>query len=137
VGDGELNEGSNWEAFMAAGHHKLGNLVALVDKNQVQASGLGKDIMDIDPLAEKIRAFGWNVAEVDGHDMAQLCDALESLPPADPRIRRKPNCIICNTVKGKGVPFMELNPNYHMNSITKQQYDEAIASIESMRKGIS
>lgn len=135
VGDGEMNEGTNWEAIMAAGHYQLGNLVAIVDKNQVQMTGFTKDVMTIDPLAPKLEAFGWNVIEIeDGNDMLQVCEALDSLPPCDPTTKMKPTFIIANTVKGKGVDFMENNYKWHGGGIAKEQLDQALASIEKNRK---
>jgi transketolase len=103
VGDGELDEGTNWEAFMAAGHYKLGNLVAIVDKNSLQMTGSTNQVMNVDPLGDKVKAFGWDVMEIQGNDMYEVCNALQSLPPADPLTKRKPICIISNTTKGNGV----------------------------------
>ena len=134
TGDGELNEGSNWEAFMAAGQFQLGNLVAIIDKNEVQMTGFTRDIMGIDPLDDKLCAFGWDVISIDGHDMAQVCAALESLPPADPTVRRRPIAIISNTVKGKGVDFMENSYKWHGGGIAKEQLDEALISVEKNRR---
>lgn len=134
IGDGELQEGSNWEAFMAAGHYKLGNLVAIIDKNGLQMSGSTKETVDIDPLGDKIKAFGWDVIEIQGNDMYEVCNALQSLPPADPLTKRKPICIISNTTKGQGVCFMENNCAWHGGGIAKAQLDEALVSIENNRK---
>ncbi|MCL2111953.1 MAG: transketolase [Clostridiales bacterium] len=134
VGDGELNEGTNWEAFMAAGHHQLGNLVCIVDKNGLQMTGLTSKVMNIDPLDEKLRAFGWDVVSIDGNDMAEVCTALGNLPPADFEARRKPVAIIANTVKGKGVDFMEGVATWHGGGIAKEQLDEALASVEKNRR---
>jgi transketolase len=134
VGDGEINEGSNWEAIMAAGHYKLGNLVAIVDKNGLQMTGNTKDVMNIDPLDKKFEAFGWDVIEIDGNDMYSVCRALASLPPADPWVRRKPISIISNTMKGKSVSFMEGNVKWHGGGIAKEQLDQAIADVEASKK---
>ncbi len=134
IGDGELNEGTNWEAAMAGAHHQLGNLVAIIDKNQVQMTGPTAAVMNIDPLDEKFRAFGWDVREVDGNDMYAVCEALQSLPPSDPVSRRKPICIISHTVKGKGVDFMEGNYKWHGGGIAKEQLDQALASVEKNRR---
>ncbi|KZL89360.1 transketolase [Clostridium magnum] len=134
IGDGEIQEGSNWEAFMAAGHYQLGNLVAIVDKNRLQMTGFTKDVINIDPLGDKIKAFGWDVIEIQGNDMYEVCSALQSLPPADPETRRKPICIISNTTKGCGVSFMENNAVWHGGGIAKEQLDEALKSIENNRK---
>lgn len=134
IGDGELNEGTNWEAAMAGAHHQLGNLVAIIDKNHVQMTGPTATVMNIDPLDEKFRAFGWNVLEIDGNDMYAVCEALQSLPPSDPVSRRRPTCIIANTIKGKGVDFMEGNYKWHGGGIAKEQLDQALASVEKNRR---
>jgi transketolase len=134
VGDGEINEGSNWEAIMAAGHYKLGNLVAFVDKNGLQMTGPTAQVMDIDPLDKKFDAFGWDAREIDGNDIYSVCEALESLPPADPWVKRKPICIIANTTKGKGVSFMEGNVKWHGGGIAKEQLDQALREVEKNRK---
>ncbi len=134
VGDGELNEGSNWEAIMSGGHYKLGNLVAIVDKNQVQMTGDTKQVMNIDPLRPKLEAFGWDVLEIqDGNDVKQVCEALASLPPVTIETDRKPIFIISNTIKGKGVDFMEGSYKWHGGGIAKAQLDEALASVEKNR----
>lgn len=135
VGDGEMDEGTNWEAIMAAGHYQLGNLVAIVDKNQVQMTGTTANVMNLDPLGDKLRAFNWDVIEIeDGNDMLQVCEALSSLPPCSPTERRKPIFIIANTVKGKGVDFMEGNPKWHGGGIAKEQLEEALADVRKNRK---
>lgn len=134
TGDGELNEGSNWEAFMAAGNFELGNLVAIIDKNDVQMTGFTREIMGIDPLGEKLRAFGWEVVEINGHDMYAVCEAFQNLPPAEPIFRRKPIAIIANTVKGKGVDFMENSYKWHGGGIAKEQLDQALISVEKNRR---
>jgi transketolase len=134
VGDGELNEGTNWEAFMAGGHHQLGNLTAIIDKNRLQMTGFTQDVITIDPLDKKLEAFGWKVIEVDGNDMYEVCEAFQSLPPADPLSRRKPVAIIANTTKGKGVDFMENVAKWHGGGIAKEQLDIALASVEKNRR---
>jgi len=135
TGDGELNEGTNWEAFMAAGHHQLGNLVAIVDKNRLQMTGHTKDVINIDPLDKKLEAFGWEVINIeDGNDMLQVMEAFEKIPPNDPTERRKPICLISNTVKGKGVDFMEDNHKWHGGGIAKEQLEEALEQVEKNRK---
>jgi transketolase len=134
VGDGEMDEGTNWEAIMAAAHYKLGNLVAIVDKNKLQMTGTTAESMNLDPLDEKLKAFGWDVIEIDGNDMYAVCVALQSLPPADPISLRKPIFIISNTVKGKGVDFMENNVKWHGGGIAKEQLNEALISVEKNRK---
>jgi transketolase len=134
VGDGELNEGTNWEAIMAAGHFRLGNLTLIVDKNTLQMTGPTKDVMNIDPLDKKLEAFGWDVKMIDGNDMYACCEALQAQPPANPVSLRKPYAIISNTVKGKGVSFMEGNAKWHGGGIAKEQLEEALLSIEKSAK---
>ncbi|NLV50875.1 MAG: transketolase [Clostridiales bacterium] len=134
VGDGELNEGSNWEAIMAAAHYRLANLVLIIDKNKLQMTGTTEQVMNIDPLDKKLEAFGWQVKDIDGNNMYSICEALQSLPPADPISRRKPVAIISNTLKGKGVDFMEGNAKWHGGGIAKEQCDEALCCIDDNRK---
>ncbi len=131
VGDGELDEGTNWEALQAGAQFKLHNLIAICDKNQLQMTGPTEEIMAHLNLAEKVRAFGWNVIEIeDGNDMAQVCAALDSLPTPDYSAYDKPTFIISNTVKGKGVSFMEGNHKWHGGGIAKEQFEQAIASLK-------
>ncbi|PKK90107.1 MAG: transketolase [Candidatus Wallbacteria bacterium HGW-Wallbacteria-1] len=106
--DGEMDEGSNWEAVLFAGHHKLDNLFLIIDYNHQQAMGPTRDILDLEPFASKLEAFRWNVIEVDGHDLKQLINALE--PSEKPNM---PTCVIANTVKGKGVLHMEDDVLWH------------------------
>ena len=136
TGDGELNEGTNWEAAMAAGHHMLGNLVLIVDKNGLQMTGPTERVMNIDPLDQKFQAFGWNTVEIDGNDMQSVCAALENLPPPDFQKRRKPVCVIAKTVKGKGVGFMENNYKWHGGGIAKEELDEALLSVGKAGRGM-
>jgi len=109
MGDGEIQEGQIWEAAMAAPFHKLDNLVAIVDYNGIQLDGFVKDIMEVAPLAEKWRAFGWHTLEIDGHDPRAVRLAFEEAAIT----KGKPTCIVAHTVKGKGVSFMENNPKFH------------------------
>lgn len=109
VGDGEINEGSVWEAALSAGKHGLDNFTVLVDYNKIQASGPTKDVQDLEPLLDKWRSFGFAATEVDGHDADALRNTLTSLPLA----AQKPNAVICHTTKGKGIPFAENNPDWH------------------------
>jgi len=112
TGDGEINEGSNWEAAMSAAKHRLSNLTVLVDYNKLQSYGPTSEVLDLEPLTDKWRAFGFAVKEVDGHDVQQLKVALASLPFEASR----PSAIICHTIKGKGFPFAEGNPEWHHKS---------------------
>lgn len=133
VGDGELCEGTNWEAIMAGGHYQLGNLVAIVDKNKLSMTGFTKDVMNLDPLDKRLEAFGWEVKEFDGNDMYAVCNALQSMPPSSWESRRKPLFLISNTVKGRDVSFMENNWKWHGGGIAKDQLEEALHSIEQRR----
>jgi len=109
TGDGELQEGSNWEAAMAAAHYELDNLTVIVDRNRLQQGDRTENTVRLEPLAEKWRAFGWAVAELDGHDYDALLDAFERLPLSP----GKPTCLIAHTLKGKGVSFMEDQVGWH------------------------
>jgi transketolase len=115
MGDGEINEGSVWEAAMCAGKHKLSNLTAIIDYNKIQSAGFTRDIQDLEPLADKWKAFGFAVSEVDGHDVGALQKAFRALPLAADR----PSTIICHTVKGKGISFAENDPKWHHQSSFK------------------
>jgi transketolase len=125
LGDAELHEGSNWEAAMGAAHYRLANLTAIVDFNKIGQSGPLGDLIDVEPLADKWRAFGWQVREIDGHDMGEVVDALESLPFSTDR----PSVIIAHTVKGKGVSFAENTYVWHSNSVNDEIYAKALADL--------
>jgi transketolase len=130
LGDGECNEGSVWEAAMAASHYKLGNLVAIVDRNQFCIDGPTEKIMGIEPFAEKWRAFGWDVKEVDGHNFNEMLDVFENLPPVE---SEKPTVIIAKTIKGKGVSFAEGQGAWHYGGIDAQKEKQAYEDIEKLR----
>ena len=121
MGDAELNEGSIWEAFMSASHYKLDNLVAVIDRNHLSYDGDTEEIMAIEPLEEKLRAFGMDVVSCDGHDVDDLIRAFDETLTSS----GKPHVVIADTVKGKGVSFMEGVPSYHHASITEEQYIQA------------
>jgi len=108
MGDGETQEGSIWEAAMFASHHKLDNLVGIVDRNMIQIDGFTEDILALEPYRAKWEAFGWHVIEIDGHDFEQIRSALKKMP-----VSNKPTLVLANTVKGKGISFMENNPAWH------------------------
>jgi transketolase len=129
VGDGEIQEGSNWEAIMSAAQFKLGNLICIVDKNRMQMSGTTAETMNIDPLDDKFRAFNWDVMEMQGNDMEDIVRTFEQLP-APSLEPRNPLCIIAHTTKGCGVDFMENTWKWHGGGIAKPQLDEALASVE-------
>ena len=125
LGDGEIQEGSNWEAAMAAAHLKLSNLTAILDFNKVQQSGHVTDLLGLEPLADKWRAFGWAVREIDGHDMAQIVDALDALPYSEDA----PSLLLAHTVKGKGVSFAEDTYVWHSNAVNDEVYEKALAEL--------
>lgn len=126
LGDGELAEGSNWEAALAAAHYKLDNLVAILDHNTLQITGRTRDVMSNEPLDEKWRAFGWMVQTVDGHSVAELTAAFSA--PAEPG---KPTCIIANTIKGKGVSFMENLAKWHHGVPSDTELAQALAELDA------
>jgi transketolase len=121
LGDGELAEGSNWEAAMAASHHELDNLTAILDHNTLQITGRTRDVCSNEPIDEKFRAFGWNLRSVDGHDIMQLTEELTAAPQSG-----QPTCIIANTIKGKGVSFMEDVTKWHHGVPGDSEYAQAI-----------
>ena len=125
LGDGECEEGQVWEAAMSAPRFEVGNLCAIVDNNQVQQTGLVTATMDLAPLADKFRAFNWHAIEVDGHDHAQVLEALREAQATS----GKPTAIVSHTIKGKGVSFMELNPDWHGKAPNAEQAEKAIAEI--------
>lgn len=123
LGDGECNEGSVWEAAMCASHYGLKNLVAIIDKNELQYDGETSDIMNMQNMKQKWEAFGWETIEVDGHNVEELYHALTHRS-------EKPLAVIAHTVKGKGVSFMENNPLWHHSRLTQVQYDVAMKELE-------
>ncbi len=127
MGDGEQSEGSIWEAAMNAVHCKLGNLVAIVDNNGLQADGYIDDLTGLGNIADKYRSFGWNVAEIDGNNIEEIKKAFDSLPSPDSDV---PTCIIAHTVQGKGVDFMEDVQRWHAGKITDEQLKEAVDGLE-------
>lgn len=127
MGDGEQSEGSVWEAAMNAVHYKLGNLVAIVDMNGLEADGKVDDITSLGSIAEKYRTFGWNVKEVDGNNIAEIKRAFDQLPPADSDV---PTIFICHTIKGKGIWYMENQARWHTGKISAEQYSSAVDDLE-------
>lgn len=125
LGDGELNEGQNWEAAMAASKYALSNLIAIVDRNRVQLDGPTEDIMPLEPLKEKWEAFNWKVLSVDGHDAAQVVEALRQARA----VEEGPVVIIANTVKGKGVSFMENSHAWHGKPPSKEEYEAGMREL--------
>jgi len=125
TGDGELDEGQIWEAAMFCAHKKIDNLVAIVDSNKQQLDGWVKDIMSLEPLADKWKAFGWEVIEIDGHNLEEILMAFDKAKT----IKGKPTVIIANTIKGKGVSFMENNLEFHGMAPTKEQLEQALKEL--------
>jgi len=125
LGDGEIDEGQVWEAAMAASHFHLDNLVATVDLNGLQLDGYTGDIMSLEPVGDKWRAFGWYVMEIDGHNMREILDALDMAE----RIKYKPTAIIAHTIKGKGVSFMENQVKFHGEALSEEQLNEALKEL--------
>lgn len=125
MGDGELQAGVVWEGAMMASKYRLDNLTAIVDFNGVQLDGMVADIMPLDPLADKWRAFGWHVLEIDGHNLRQVLEALDEVP----KLHAKPTVIIAHTIKGKGVSYMENKSTWHGRAPTPEQYDQAMAEL--------
>ena len=124
TGDGELQEGSCWEAFMQAAHRKLDNLIAIIDRNKLQIDGCTENVMALDNLADKLRAFNWEVIEINGHDYNEIYEAVESAKKAD-----RPCAIIAHTTKGKGVSFMENQAGWHGKAPSDEQLAQALAEL--------
>ncbi len=127
IGDGENMEGTIWEAAMVSAHYKLDNLVCIVDRNYLIMDGFTEDVMAIEPLADKWRAFGWACQTIDGHSIPALLNALESIPWE----KGRPNVLIASTIKGKGIPLMEHDLLWHYGKLSDTQYKQAIAAINS------
>ncbi len=126
LGDGENQEGQVWEAAMSAAHYKLDNLCAIIDNNGLQIDGYVRDIMNIEPLADKWQAFGWNVIKIDGHNFNEITCALDSAE----EVKGKPTMIVAGTVKGKGVSFMENKAGYHGVAPSSDELKKALAELE-------
>lgn len=127
LGDGEIQEGQIWEAMMSASHYKLNNVIAFLDYNKLQIDGSNDEVMTVKPVDKKFEAFGWFVQEIDGHNFDEIIEAVNNA-----KMQSKPSMIIANTVKGKGVPFMEDQASWHGKASNKEQYEEAIKAIENM-----
>ncbi|HHV59782.1 MAG TPA: transketolase [Clostridiaceae bacterium] len=132
LGDGELEEGQVWEAAMAAAHFKLNNLIAFVDHNGMQIDGYITEVMSPEPVVGKFKAFGWNVINIDGHDYEQIIDAIEQ----GKMQKDKPTMIVAETIKGKGVSFMEGQVGWHGKAPDKEQRDKAIAELDEFLAGL-
>ncbi len=126
LGDGELQEGQVWEAAMTAPHYHLDNVIAIVDSNNLQIDGRVSDVKGVQPIAEKFKAFGWNVIEIDGHDMGQIIESLDKASKSN----GKPTAIIAKTIKAKGVSFMEDKAEWHGKALPKEKLPEALKELE-------
>jgi len=132
IGDGELNEGAIWEAAMAASHYKLDNLIAIVDRNGIQIDGSTEEIMALEPLADKWKAFGWEVIEVDGSNLNDIIQGFEK----SKKILRKPKVIIFYLIKGSEVSFMEHTRKFHGRAPNKEEYETAIVELEKIKRDL-
>ncbi len=130
MGDGELAEGQLWEAAMAAARYKVDSITAILDRNRIQATGPTKEIFDIPNVEDKFRAFGWNVMNVEGHDVGAVLDALDEAAAK----KGGPTVIVAETIKGKGVSFAENTAAFHNGIMTQEQYDKALVEIEESRR---
>lgn len=127
AGDEEMQKGLFWEAAMAAAHYKLNNLILFIDNNKFQASGMLRAVMEVDPIQDKFEAFGWQVIQVmQGHDFNEILSAVDRAGTSV----RKPVCIWCHTLSGKGVSFAENKPYYHRSTLSEPEYNEAIANLQ-------
>jgi transketolase len=132
MGDGETQEGTVWEGLMAGPQFKLGNLCCILDRNMLSIDGPTEDVMPLEPLAEKIKAFRWNLIEIDGNDMAQVVDAFDRLPSGDSDV---PTLILSHTIKGKGVDFMENNPVWHAGKMNDEEtWKDAVRQVKETRE---
>ncbi len=127
LGDGELPEGSNWEAALTASHYKLDNLCAIIDNNRLQISGRTADVCNTEPIDEKFASFSWAVRHVNGHDFKQMVETFDTLPFTE----GKPSLVIAHTIKGKGISYMENELKWHYGVPNKQQYAEAMAELDN------
>ncbi len=125
LGDGECDEGQIWEAAMSASHYGLNNLIGIIDRNRIQNDRFTDDVMKLEPLASKWRAFGWRVLEVNGHDIGEVREALVQAG----RTRHRPTMVLARTVKGKGVRMMENNPDFHGRAPNKEEYEQVMKEL--------
>jgi len=132
LGDGELPEGSNWEAALSAAHYKLDNLCAILDKNTLQITGATADVCNTDPVDQKFEAFGWEVRHVDGHDFKQLRETFDALPFK----KGKPSLVIAHTIKGKGISYMESQLKWHHGVPNVEQYATAMRELDVLEESL-
>ena len=131
MGDGEQCEGSIWEAAMNAVHYKLGNLIGIIDCNGLASDGRIDELTALNDVAQKYKVFGWRVVEINGHDIEAIKNAFDELPPAD---SERPTAIICHTVKGHGVSFMENNVSWHAGKMNTLQYEKAMKELKGVKE---
>lgn len=127
LGDGEIDEGQVWEAAMAASHYQLDNVTAILDRNRQQIDGWTKDVVTLQPLADKWRAFGWHVLEIDGHEMEAILKALAQAQ----QIKGKPTVVIAHTTQGKGISFMECNLRFHGSAPSREEMEQGLCEIRT------
>lgn len=128
LGDGELDEGQNWEAIMLAGKEKLGNLIAIVDRNNIQIDGFTEDVMPLEPLNKKWESFNWHVQEIDGHNFAEIIGAIDRAKA----VQNQPSVIIARTIPGKGVPMFERKPEWHGKPPSKEEGEKALEILRTL-----
>ena len=131
-GDGEIQEGQIWEAAMTSAHYKLDNLCVIVDNNNLQIDGKVSDVMSVYPIDEKFKSFGFETINVDGHNIAELISAFEQAK----KVKGKPTAIIANTIKGKGVSFMENNAGWHGKAPNEEQYNIAVSELTAYKNSL-
>jgi transketolase len=132
LSDGDCNEGSTWEAAAFAAHHRLDNLTVVIDKNDLQGFGRTRDVLNMEPMAEKWRAFGFEVREIDGHDFDQMAGAFGPIGTAD-----VPRCVIARTRKGRGISFMEDRLEWHYLPMSDEHYRQAIEDLDAVEREIA
>ena len=133
LGDGEIEEGSNWEAAAACSHYKLDHMLAFIDRNFLQISGPTAEVMNYEPLADRWRAFGWSVREVDGHDISQIVSNASEIPFEE----GKPSLLIAKTIKGKGLSFAEDKAGYHFWNVTSEEMEIAVQDLGSIERELA
>ena len=132
IGDGESQEGQIWEAIMFAAHYKLDNLCLIIDNNGLQIDGAVKDVMNTMPYASKLKAFGWNVIQIDGNNVEEILDAFAKAKST----KKKPTAIVATTIKGKGVSFMENQAGWHGKAPNEEQYNQAISELNAYKDSL-
>jgi len=131
LGDGEVQEGQIWEAAMAASHYRLDNIIAIIDYNKLQVGGFVSELMAIEPIIEKWKTFGWNTLEIDGHNMKEIVEALDTAA----RAKGKPTIIVAHTVKGKGISFIENKFEWHSKCMSEEEKNQALEELVLQNQG--